>query len=166
MVSELIELLKQLDIIYREPVKLKNAGTSTFYVDVKKAYGYPNILNLISEELWKKMRRDVSCIATAGYGGLSLATVISSRHNLYLTLVRDEPKKYGKGGCVDGYVPKKQDKIAVIDDVFTTGGSLKKIIETIKPTEAEIVGGYVVVKRGEGNLGIPLIYLFTPKELL
>ena len=126
MVSELIIKLKQLDIICREPVNLKNAGASEFYIDIKKAYGYPEVLRSISSELWKIMDKRATCVATAGYGGLSPSTILSSRHNLNLILVRDEPKKHGKGGWIDGYVPKEQDKIAIIDDVFTTGGSLKK----------------------------------------
>ena len=55
MNSELIRKLKEIDIIYCGDVKLKHAGASNFYVDVKKAYGYPYMLNFISDELWKKM---------------------------------------------------------------------------------------------------------------
>ena len=68
-----------------------------------------------------------------------------------LTLVRDEPKKHGKGGWIDGYVPNEQDKVVLVDDVFTTGGSLRKLIKILEPTKAEIIGVYVVVKRGEGS---------------
>ena len=166
MNNELVRILKQLDIISREPVKLKTAEASNFYVDVKKAYGYPDALDSISDELWKEIGERVTCIATAGYGGLSPSTIISSRHHLYLTFVRDEPKKHGKGGWIDGYVPNEQDKIAIVDDVFTTGGSLRKIIEALEPTGAEILGCYVVVKRGDGNLQVPLKYLLTTEELL
>lgn len=166
MSSELIKKLKQLDIIYRKPINLKNAGASDFYVDIKKAYGYPDTLNSISDELWKRMEGNITCIATAGYGGLSPATIISSKYGLNLTLVRDKPKKHGKGGWIDGYIPNEQDKIAVVDDVFTTGGSLRKIIEVLKPTRAEIIGCYVVVKRKEGNLQVPLIHILTLEDLL
>ena len=165
MNNELIRSLKQLDIIYQEHINLKNAGASDFYVDVKKAYGYPNALDSISDELWKEIGERATCIATAGYGGLPPATIISLRHHLYLTLVRDAPKKHGRGGWIDGYVPNEQDKIAIVDDVFTTGGSLRKIIEALEPTGAEILGCYVVVKRGDGNLQIPLKYLLTSEEL-
>lgn len=166
MTSELIRILKQLDIVYQKPVNLKNAGASNFYIDVKKAYGYPDALDSISDELWKRIDKRVTCIATAGYGGLCPSTIISSRHNRHLILVRDEPKKHGKGGWIDGYIPNEQDKIAIVDDVFTTGGSLRKIIEALEPTGAEILGCYVVVKRGDGDLQVPLTYLLTSEELL
>src|SRR3989338_733279 len=79
MNNELVRKLKQLDIISREPVKLKNAGASDFYVDVKKAYGYPDALDSISDELWKEIGGRATCISIAGFGGLSPATIISSR---------------------------------------------------------------------------------------
>lgn len=166
MNDELIRKLKQLDIIYSGPVNLKNAGASDFYVDIKKAYGYPDVLNKVSDELWKKIDKEVTCIATAGYGGLSPATVISSKHNLYLALVRDEQKKHGRRGWIDGYVPNEQDRVAIVDDVFTTGGSLRKIVGILEPTGAEIVGCYVVVKRGDGEIQVPVTYLLTLEELL
>jgi len=165
MNKELIERLKQLNIIDKKLVNLKNAGASGFYVDIKKAYGYPDVLNSISEELWEIMERNITCVATEGYGGLPLSSVISSKYNLKLTLVRDEPKKYGMRGWIDGYVPNKYDKVAVIDDVFTTRESLRKIIEVLKQTGVEVIGCYVVVKRGIGSLSVPLKYLLTPKEL-
>jgi orotate phosphoribosyltransferase len=166
MRNDLVQILKPLEIILREPITLASGVTSDFYVDIKKAYGYPKALNIIAEELWERIDKRTTCIATAGYGGLSPATVISSRHNLNLTLVRDEPKKHGKGGWIDGYVPSKQDKVVLIDDVFTTGGSLRKLIKILEPTRAEIIGAYVVVKRGEGDLSVPLTYLLTPEDFL
>lgn len=166
MAEELIRKLKQLGIISRETVNLKNAGESDFYVDVKKAYGYPDVLGLISDELWAGISERATCIAAAGYGGLSPSTVISSRYARHLALVRDEPKKHGKSRWIDGYVPNEQDKVAIVDDVFTTGGSLRKIIEALESTGAEILGCHVVVKRGDGNLQVPIRYLLTLEELI
>ncbi|MDD5191613.1 MAG: phosphoribosyltransferase family protein [Candidatus Nanoarchaeia archaeon] len=168
MSKKLIRLLKPLDIIYHKNknMTLKHGLASDFYVDVKKAYGNPEALTLISEELWRRIDKNATCIATAGYGGMSPASVISSRYNIPLTLIRDEPKKHGKGGWIDGYIPNKQDKIAFVDDVFTTGGSFRKMIKTLEPTGAEMLGCYAVCKRGEGGLSVPLRYLFTPEDLI
>lgn len=163
---ELIERLKQIDIIYPEEVELKHAGISNFYVDVKKAYGYPDVMKLIYSAVWEQMDKRTTCIAAAGYGGIPLGKDLSSTYNLHLSMVRDEEKKHGKKGWIDGYVPREEDKISIVDDVFTTGGSLKKIIEIVKQTKAQILSCHVVVKRGEGNLEVPLFYLLTPEDLL
>jgi len=128
MYKKLVNRLKELEIIYKGKVKLKNAGVSDFYIDVKKAYGYPDALNLISNYLYTYIDKRATCVASAGYGGLTIASVISSKYGLNLTLIRDEPKKHGKISLIDGYIPNEKDKVAVIDDVFTTGESLRKII--------------------------------------
>lgn len=166
MANKLVKILKQINIIHRGSINLKNIGVSDFYVNLKKAYGYPEALNLISDELYYKIDKNVNCIAAAGYGGISIATLISSKYNLNLILVRDESKKYGKKGLIEGYIPNEKDKIAIIDDVFTTGGSLNKIIDILGPTGAEIVGCYVVVKRGDGELRVPVTDLLNVEELL
>ncbi len=165
MRDDLINTLKELDIIHRGNVNLKNAGASQFYIDIKKAYGYPAALNLICDKLWQIIEKDATCIATTGYGGMAPAATISARYNRHLTLVRDEPKKHGMSGLIDGYLPTEKDKVAIIDDVFTTGKSIKKTIEILKPTGAEIIGCYVVCKRGEGKLETPLHYLLTSENL-
>jgi orotate phosphoribosyltransferase len=163
--DDLISQLKVLGVVYREPVQLKNAGSSDFYVDVKKAYGYPDILNALCDQLWEMMDKRTTCIAASGYGGLPPAVVLSRKHNLKLTLARDEPKKHGKGGWLDGYVPTKDDNVSIIDDVLSSGKSLKKIIEALMPTGANILGCYVFVKRGECKLDMPQ-YLFVAEDLL
>lgn len=166
MKTELIKKLKQLDVIHREPVDLKHGGKSLYYVDIKKSYGYPDILNSICDCIWKEMDKSTTCIAAAGHGGLPVATVLSVRYNLKLTLVRDKPKKHGKGGRLDGYIPTKKDKVSIFDDVLTTGGSLEDVIKAIEETDAKILGCYVVVKRGEWESDTDLSYLLVPENLL
>ena len=130
------------------------------------AYRDPDVLHLISSEIWKQMDKRTTCIAANGYGGISIASIISEKYKIHLSLIRGEPKKHGKGGLIDGYVPTAKDYVSIYDDVLTTGGTLERIIEIMRPTGAKIVGCYVSVKRGEANLGVPLTYLLTIDELL
>lgn len=165
MIQDLIERLKKAQIVHKEPVNLKNAGISTYYIDIKEAYGDPQLFFLMGEYLQERIPSGTTCIAAAGYGGIPLAARLSG-FNRHLTLVREEPKEYGMGGWIDGYLPTSKDKITIVDDVCTTGSSLRKMIEILRPTEAEILGCLVVVKRGEANLSVPVSYLMTADELL
>lgn len=166
MVKEFIERLKQAQVVCNGQVELKNAGTSNNYINIKKAYGDPELMFLICKKLREKIPREINCIAGSGHGGVPLATRMSGLYTYNLTLVRDEPKEYGLSGLIDGYVPNNKDKIAIVDDVFSTGASLRNIIKNLEPTGAEILSCYVVVKRGEGNLPVPLEYLLTMQDLL
>ena len=166
MVRELVRELRKLGVIEREPVNLKHAGKADYYIDLKKAYGLPHVRGLISYYLWQQMNPETTCVAAAGYGGIPLATDLSMKHNLKLTLVRDIPKRHGRSVWIDGHIPSVDDKVAIVDDVFTTGESLRQIVEAIRPTEAEILGCYVVVKRGEGSIDVPLYAILTNNDLL
>lgn len=160
----LIKRLKEIQIVCEGTVGLKNAGQSNVYFDIKKAYGHPDALRLICDALWQKIDKKTTCIATSGYGGMSPATLLAVDYDKKLTLIRDEPKKYGLNKLIEGYVPTKNDKVAIIDDVLTTGKTLEKAIETVQATGAEVSGCYVIVKRGDVKLSAPLQYLLTPQD--
>ncbi len=165
MIQELIQKLKQLPVIERGAVELKNAGASDYYVNIKKAYGNPELMFLLCKNLWEKIPREVTCFAGSGHGGIPLATRMSGLYSRNLVLVRDGPKEHGLNDLIDGYVPTNKDKVAIVDDVFSTGGSLREMIEILAPTGADIISCYVIVKRGEGQLSVPWQYLMTAEEL-
>ncbi len=162
----LIEKLNQLNILERQRVILKSKKGSDFYIDIKKAYGYPDILNEITGKLYILIPKEANCIAASDYGGLPIAAAISSTYGLNLILIRNKRKNYGLNRLIDGYIPNRKDKVAIVDDVITTGSSLKKIIQVIKPTKAKILGCYVVVNRGKTDLKYPLRWLFEARDFL
>ena len=166
MSKELIKKLRELDIVDEGKFVLANGEESHYYINIKKAFGDPDALSLMTNELWGEIDDRTNCIAAAGYGGIPLATSISLLHGLNLTLVRNTPKKHGREVLIDGHLPTKGDKVSIVDDVFTTGGSLKEVIEVLEHTGAEVLGCHVVVKRGEGELKVPFNYLMKAEELL
>jgi orotate phosphoribosyltransferase len=178
--KELIEELKKIpEIIYRDSygrdIPLTSGSVSDFYIDVKKACGYPSSLNAICDALYEILDKRTTCVVAGGYGGTP-AVHLAGKYNLELTLFREKRKQHGKSslieswaGFVEGHVPTRDDKLSLIDDVWTTGGSVRGMIEVVKQSEAEIIGCYVVAKRGEGNLddlGIPLKHLLETEDLL
>jgi orotate phosphoribosyltransferase len=150
--EKLIRLLKKYEIVRRENVTLKNAGGSSFYVDIKKAFGYPEILKIMTELIFQKVDAKVDCIASGGYGGLPLAGAVASKYSLKLALVREKPKNHGRNTWIDGYVPQKGEKVWIIDDVFSTGGSIKEMVGIIKKTGAKVLGASVVVRRSNKKI--------------
>lgn len=171
MSSELLVRLKALDILVPGEVKLSHAGSSDFYIDVKKALGYPEISDLMGDELWRSMQRKPTCIAASGYGGIVLATKITDKYRtsdgqrIKLTLVRDSPKQHGLNKLIEGHVPTREDLVAIVDDVLTTGGSIRKVVEILAETHARMLGAYIVVKRGEAQMSLPAHYVFGAWEL-
>ena len=165
MKAELLKRLREIRILESGRFVLQNAGKSAFYVDVKKAYGYPDILNGISDALWAGIDKSTTCIASSGHGGISPASVISAKYGLNLTLIRDGFKNHGRRDIIDGYIPGQEDKVSIVDDVFTTGGGLLHMIGVLTPLDCRILGCHVVVKRSRREFSSPLHYLFSLEDL-
>lgn len=162
----LIQKLHKIGFIHKKPVELRSGIPASFYCDIKKAYGYPEILTMIADEIIKLLPKKTTCIAASGYGGLPLGAVVASRAELHFTAVRDNPKKHGKGGVLDGYVPTKKDAVVIVDDVLTTGSSIKATLGGLATLKIKVIGAVVVVKRQEVVLPLPYKWVLTLEEVL
>lgn len=164
--TELIRRLGEIGVMSNRPVMLRSGVTSEFYCDIKKAYGYSDILNAFVEEIGKEITPDITCITGSGYGGLPLAAVLSLRYDRHFVAAREMVKGHGRPEHLDGYLPTTDDRVLIVDDVLTTGSSIRATISALKETEAMIVKAVVLVKRGDGELPIPFSYILDIDELL
>ncbi|MDR3211353.1 MAG: orotate phosphoribosyltransferase [Planctomycetota bacterium] len=89
-------------------------------------------------------------------------------------IVRKEPKSHGTGQWIEGPELKAGERVAILEDVVTTGGSAVKAIERVREScpAVVIVGVYALVDRLEGGretlakLAVPLFPLFTKDDLI
>ena len=165
--SSLAAELRKLGVVKKGKFILTSGKTSDFYVDMKKVLGHPKVSELICNEFCKIIDKKATCIASIGYGGLPLAARVSLKLRLPLVVVREKPREHGLKNLIDGYVPTSKDKVAIVDDVFTMGTSMAKIIRALSKTQSKVVGGYVVVDRG-GITNFPIIIksLLTVRDLI
>lgn len=164
--KEIKERIHSIGVIFSEPVKLRSGETSDYYCDIKKAYGEPELLSYFVEQIGKQLSPETTSIAASGYGGLPLAACIALRFNKKLVAVRDQEKKHGKGGLIDGYIPTNKDVITIVDDVLTTGSSINSVLEILRKTNTKVDQALIVVKRGEPELAIPHNFIFHIKDLI
>lgn len=141
------ELLRKAYIIRRGSVQLKGGATSDFYIDVKAGFGNPAILHACAKGIAARIPQNATCIAAGGYGGLPLGSAVSLLARLPLVMVREKPKTHGRAVMLDGYVPKRGDKIVLVDDVYTSGTSMRQIEQVVRTTGARVIGRFVVVNR-------------------
>jgi len=83
---------------------------------------------------------------------------------------RKEPKKHGTLKLVEGHL-SRGDKVIIVDDVLTTGGSIKKCADDVIQHGGDIIGAIVIVDREEGgrealdDYRFPVYSLITLKEV-
>jgi orotate phosphoribosyltransferase len=155
--SNLEKILVRKNILKYGDFTLRSGKKSTYYCDIKEAIGDPKLLKTIVSHLVKIVPYEATCIAGSGYGGISLATLVAYRKSLPLVLVRDTVKSHGTKKTIDGYVPNSKDIVCIIDDVYTTGSSIRETKEKLRTTRAKVTLPVVVIDRSKKVVAISLI---------
>jgi orotate phosphoribosyltransferase len=127
---------------------------SSYYVDLRLVPSYPHqfrrmikhLQSLISEQIGFD---NIDSVASVPTGGLVISSSLAYELVKPLVYVRSQAKDYGTGKLVEGIV-KSGDRILLIDDVATTGGSVISGIKELKKAGAKITDAYVIVNRLEG----------------
>lgn len=163
----MIEELFNSKCIKKGGFKLKNGEISEYYFDLKNVISYPKLLAKIGDELYKKFN-DFDIICGIPYGGLPIATYISITYNKPMIYIRDKPKKYGCKNLIEGEF-KKTDRCIIVDDVLTTGNSIKEVYDILN-TKLNIIDIAVVINRQNENeikkLFYPVKYLLTKDDIV
>jgi orotate phosphoribosyltransferase len=134
---------------------LASGKESTFYIDSKKAIFNSEILALLANELWERTK-DLNIQAMGGLevGAIPMACATAVRfhsegRSLESFFVRKQVKDHGSKQRVEGRV-REGDRVAVVDDVLTTGGSLLQAVEEVEKIGAKVVAVICIVDRLEG----------------
>ena len=94
-----------------------------------------------------------------------------SRSPIRAFTVRKEAKAHGTGKLIEGPF-RAGDRVAVVEDVITTGGSAARAVEAIRAAGGEIVGVLALVDREEGGRealeekGLRVMSLVTATDIL
>ena len=145
MKSILIESLINNDCIKTGNFKLKNGSISKYYFDLKNIISCPTLLTAIGDYIYSNISENFDIICGIPYGGLPLATYISTKYNKPMILLRSSKKEYGMQKLIEGNYDKSM-KCIIIDDVITSGKSLQDAYDILKE-EVNVVESIVVFNR-------------------
>jgi orotate phosphoribosyltransferase len=170
--QELIAALKACGAIRYGDFKLASGKKSKYYIDIKKASTDPKTLKLIARQAAFRIKQmDVNIIAGVELGGVPLATAVSMETELPLLIVRKAVKDYGTRSRFVGDI-RPEDRLVMLEDVTTSGGSVRNAIEVVRETGANVKYVISVVDREEGAIenlkeaGAELVPLVSASDLL
>ncbi len=132
---------------------------------MRKSMGYPDIRNALADEVAKKIPAGTTVIAASGYGGLPLGMLVAEKLGLKFTGVRTSVKDHGKTEAITGYTPTLNDRVTIVDDVLTSGSSIKETLSALEITGAHPISALVLVARATPTLPLPYEYVFRLEEL-
>lgn len=172
--DNLIELIRKHALSFGE-FKLASGQTSNYYLDLSKIVNRADGLTEIVAGLWEcvdVMWDEFDSIGGPAMGAIPLVSAMMLDTEIERSFfVRKDTKEYGKLDLIEGNL-QKGDRVLMLEDVTTTGGSLLKAIKAV-----EEAGGCVkliisVVDREAGakeffqEKGYNLISLVTISEIL
>jgi orotate phosphoribosyltransferase len=135
--------------------KLASGKTSSYYINSKQAIFASEAAWLLGDLLWH-LTKDLNVQAMGGLevGAIPMATAAAQRYHqegraLEGFFVRKEAKGHGSQQRVEG-VLRPGMRVAVLDDVLTTGGSLLQALGEVEKAGGVVVAVICIVDRLEG----------------
>lgn len=157
---------------------LASGKQSQYYVDARLTTMSPEGLSVIGPLALSTLRQsgwEVDAVGglTLGADPISYAISYASARSdrpLRAFTVRKEVKSHGTGKTIEGPF-KEGDRVAVIEDVITTGRSALRAIEAVRAANGTVAGVLALVDREEGGRqaieasGVPVISLVAASQI-
>ncbi|MEW4283793.1 orotate phosphoribosyltransferase [Priestia koreensis] len=115
---------------------------SPIYCDNRLTLSYPHVRKEIAkglQHLIKTYFNNVEVIAGTATAGIPHAAWISEGLELPMCYVRSKAKEHGRGNQIEGKVEKGQ-RVVVVEDLISTGGSVMTAVNALKEQGCDVLG--------------------------
>ncbi len=124
-----------------EPYIFTSGLASPVYTDCRKLISYPRIRSALMDFAVSKLLRDAGyerfdAVAGGETAGIPFAAWIADRMGLPMQYVRKKPKGFGRDAQIEGDIREGQ-RVLLVEDLTTDGGSKLKFAEAIRKAGAE-----------------------------
>lgn len=174
--KRLLEIVRDPEVLLElpDPIRLASGGTSRYFIDGKHAVADPENLEFVGS-IMVAVSRDAGVeIDTAGglvLGAVPFVFAVAQAARCRWFLIRKEPKGRGTNLWVEGTRLSPGSRVILVDDVVTTGQSIRQAYDRVQAEGAKVVFATALVDRGEDasrffqEVNIPYCPLVTYKDL-
>jgi orotate phosphoribosyltransferase len=161
-----------------EPFTLASGRIAPTYIDCRRLLGFPRIRALLMDLLAGALIRDAGAeafdvVAGGETAGIPFAALIAERLGLPMAYIRKKPKGYGRNARIEGRV-EPGDRVLLIEDLVTDGGSKLGFVEAIREAGAQCPHTGVIFAYGifpelgqrMDAAGVRLTHLCTWRDVL
>jgi orotate phosphoribosyltransferase len=147
--AKLLEI-EAIKLNYKQPFTWASGWKSPIYCDNRLALSYPPIRSYIRNSLVTAIREtfpEVECIAGVATAGVPQGAMVADALELPYVYVRPKPKEHGMGNLIEGKITKGQ-KVVLIEDLISTGGSSLKAAQAMKDAGFKVLGMVAIFTYG------------------
>lgn len=153
--EEIIAVFKERKVMLEGHFLLTSGRHSDKYMQCAKLFQYPDVSEMICRQLAEQFSdMDIDLVVGPAVGGIIMAYEMSRQLGVKNIFAEREN---GKMTLRRGFEVPKGAKILVTEDVVTTGGSVKEVIELLDGMGAQVMAVGSVVDRSAGKVdfGVP-----------
>ena len=165
--SDLLNLIQEKSVI-KGKFKLASGKESNFYIDGRRVTLDPQGIYLIGKIVLGMIHgQHIDAIGGPTIGADPIASAVAllssqSGHPIKGFIVRKETKRHGTQRQIEGPNLEPGDKVVLVEDVVTSGGSALDAIKAIEATKAKVVKVICLVDREAGAAETLAAYNYTP----
>lgn len=126
----------------QEPFTWASGIKSPIYCDNRLTLTAPEVRDRVENGLMEVIRReypDVEVLMGTSTAGIAHAAIVAHMMHLPMGYVRGGNKDHGRQNRIEGKLEKGQ-KVVVVEDLISTGGSVIDVVEALREAGAEVLG--------------------------
>ena len=160
--------VKAIKLQPNDPFTWASGWRSPFYCDNRKTLSFPELRSFVKVELTRLVMEhfaEADVVAGVATGAIAQGALVADLLGKPFIYVRSKPKDHGLENLIEGELQAGQ-KVVVVEDLISTGGSSLKAVEAIRSAGAEVVGmvasytyGFPVAEKAFAEAGVRLITL-------
>lgn len=157
--------IKAIKVQPQAPFTWASGWKSPFYCDNRKALSFPELRTYVKEALCRVVREqfpEATAIAGVATGAIAQGALVADALGLPFVYVRSKAKDHGMQNLIEGELPAGA-KVAVVEDLISTGGSSLKAVAALRDAGFEVVGmaasytyGFPVAEKAFADAGVRL----------
>ena len=175
LLAEKLLKISAIKLQPENPFVWASGWNSPIYTDNRRTLSYPEVRTFIKVELCRVIMEnfgEVDAIAGVDTGAIAQGALVAETLGLPYVYVRSAPKDHGLENLIEGNL-KPGQKVVVIEDLISTGGSSLKAVEAIRNAGCEVIGmaaiftyGFPVAARKFKSAQVELITLSNYNAML
>ena len=157
------------------PFTWASGWNSPIYTDNRITLSYPEVRSFIKVELRRIIEErfpEANAVAGVATGAIAQGALVADTLALPYVYVRSSPKDHGLENLIEGNL-KPGQKVVVVEDLISTGGSSLKAVQAIRNAGCEVVGmvamfsyGFPVAEKAFKEAGVELVTLSNYNAML
>lgn len=175
LIAESLLQIGAIKLSPQEPFKWASGWNSPIYCDNRLSLSYPQVRSIIKKELARlcvEYFTKAEAIAGVATAGIPQGVLVAEELNLPFLYVRPKPKEHGLENLIEGKIEKGQ-KVVVVEDLISTGGSSLKAVAELRKAGAEVAGmiavfsyGFDIAKQNFEQAQVPFVCLSDYQALI